>query len=75
MKTTPTNQEPTTEGKEEPSYGIVLDSNWPFNNVDNPHVDAEIGKGGALGQVTSVAVAPDGSVFVLHRGPRIWDGR
>ena len=72
--TTPTNQEPTA-GSSKEEYSIVLDASWPFNGINDPHVDAETGRGGALGQVTSVAMAPDGNVFVLHRGPRVWDLR
>ena len=71
-KTTPTNQ-PTAS--DELLYSVTLASDWPFNGVDNPHVDVETGRGRALGQVTSVAMAPDGSVLVLHRGPRVWDAR
>ena len=72
---TPTNQ--PNKDKEETSekLQIVLANDWPFNGVDAPHVEAETGRGGALGQVTSVAVAPDGSILVLHRGPRVWDTR
>jgi peptidylamidoglycolate lyase len=74
VETAPTNQE--AGGKEgDKLYNIVLADDWPFNGISDPHVEAETGRGGALGQVTSVAVAPDGSVFVLHRGPRVWDSR
>ena len=57
------------------SWDIDLAGDWPFNGVDYPQVDSDTGMGGALGQVTSVAVTKDGSVFVLHRGPRAWEPR
>jgi peptidylamidoglycolate lyase len=75
VKTTPTNQGAGGKEGEGTLYNIVLADDWPFNGISDPHVEAETGRGGALGQVTSVAVAPDGSVFVLHRGPRVWDSR
>lgn len=28
-----------------------------------------------LGQVTSVTVGPDGSVWALHRGDHVWDAQ
>ena len=52
---------------------LVPAKDWPYNGVDSPKVEVKTGRGGALGQVTSVAVVADGSVLVLHRGPRIWD--
>ena len=75
VETTPTNQGAGGKKGDGPLYNIVLADDWPFNGISDPHVEAETGRGGALGQVTSVAVAPDGSVFVLHRGPRVWDSR
>jgi hypothetical protein len=78
-QTTPTNLEEGEglTGKEESNaddiaLNLVLAEDWPFNGVDYPHVDAETGRGGGLGQVTSVAVTADGSVLLLHRGPRVW---
>ena len=54
---------------------FVLAEDWPFNGVDSPQIGVETGRGGALGQVSSVTVEGDGSVLVLHRGPRVWDYR
>ena len=53
---------------------VVLAEDWPLNGVDAPEVGGH-DKGVQLGQVTSVAVDTDGSVLVLHRGPREWDYR
>lgn len=87
LVTTPTAQPitPTISGKKgegdidsgsmfpDGKFDVVPAEDWPFNGVDQPIVDAETGRGGALGQVTSVAVDADGNVLVLHRGPRVWD--
>ena len=56
-------------------FDMVPAKDWPFNGVDQPRVDAETGRGGALGQVASVAVDAEGNVLVLHRGPRVWDSK
>ena len=53
---------------------VVLAEDWPLNGVSAPEVGGR-GKGVQLGQVSSVAVDTDGSVLVLHRGPREWDYR
>ena len=74
---TPTNpaKEEETSSPDDITLDLVLAEDWLYNGIDYPHVDAETGRDGGLGQVASVAVTADGSVLVLHRGPRVWDYR
>ena len=77
LKTTPINQPPQVKdkGDETQHLTMVPAEDWPYNGVDYPSIGTVSGKVEVLGQVTSVAVMTDGSVLVLHRGPRVWDYR
>lgn len=65
----------SVDGDDITSLDIALDDKWPYNGIDYPQFDIVTGMVGALGQMTSVAIATDGSVYILHRGPRVWDAR
>ena len=69
---TPTHQLPEGKGNEE-QFHLYPVKDWLYNEANSPLIGADTGKLGILGQVTSVAMAADGSVLVLHRGPRLWD--
>ena len=63
------------ENEDRPLLHFVRAHDWPFNGIDLQRVDLSFREGdvGVVGGVTSVAVDAEGSVLVLHRGPRVWE--